>query len=604
MRTARQKLQERARRNRVELINAGLTRRDFARMGLLTAGGLLIPKSGLSARAVNSAGDLDGSPASPGTTPFVMPFRRLDVASPCEEVAMGPAPLELPNTVAGEGRTKPHQRFVEFNEETHDGQYYRMHEQEGYQVFHPDLPPQKIWGFGELQPDGTVRAPKFPGPVYHAHYGRPVCVRMFNDLPPLGQHVGFGRPETTTHLHNAHTPSESDGNPLDYFGSGKWYDHHYANILAGYDGYPEDPVTGLRGDLRESLGTLWYHDHRFDFTAQNTYRGLIGMYLLYGPNDSGDETDPDPAAFRLPSGDFDIPMVLADKAFDEDGNLFFDMFNTDGILGDKFTVNGVIQPVLRVHPRKYRFRILNAGPSRFYSLFLTDIKNTKAKHPFIQIANDGNLLPAPVQVNQVTMSVAERTDIVIDFSKYAGRTLYLENRMEMKDGRKPDEDLLRAGRGDMLMKIEVVLPQVDDPSRVPAAFYDLPPQDLGNVVATRTWRFERTNGEWAINGKFFNPNRVDARVRRNTSEIWTIRNSSGGWQHPIHVHHEELQILSRNGRTPPVHERGRKDVIRLGFNEEVKFLIRFRDWTGKYPIHCHNTLHEDHSMMALWEIVD
>jgi FtsP/CotA-like multicopper oxidase with cupredoxin domain len=601
MKTTRERDQERARRNRVELIDAGLTRRDLGRMGLLGAGGLLIPKSGLSARAVSSAGDVAGTASSPDTMPFVAPFRRLDVAEPCLEPEMGAPPTEEPNTIGGEARARRHQRFSEFA--TH-GTYYAMHEQQGYQVFHPELPPQRIWGFGELRRDGTVRPPAFPGPVYHERYGQPACVRMFNDLPPLGEHVGFGRPETSTHLHNGHTPSESDGNPLDYFGPGRWYDYHYANILAGHDTWSEDPATGLRGDAREALSTLWYHDHRYDFTAQNTYRGLVGMYLLFGPQDSGDETDSAPGAFRLPSGQFDIPMVLSDKSFDSDGNMYFDMFNTDGILGDKFCVNGVIQPVLQVHPRKYRFRLLNGGPSRFYSLFLTDIKSPKTTHRFLQITNDGNLLPAPVEVSSVTMAVAERMDVVIDFSKYAGKTLYLENRLEMKDGRRADDDLHRPGRGDMILKIEVVLPRVEDPSQVPARFFDVPALDTSEVAARRTFRFDRTKGAWAINGRFFDPNRIDARVKRNSTEIWTIQNMSGGWEHPIHVHHEELQILTRNGRTPPLHERGRKDTIRLGFYEEVTFLIRFREWTGRYPLHCHNTLHEDHSMMTLWEIED
>jgi FtsP/CotA-like multicopper oxidase with cupredoxin domain len=602
MQTIRETLQERARQNRLDLIHAGLTRRDFARMGLLTAAGMLVETRGLSARALTSAGEVVGSPASPGTTPFVAPFRRLDVAEPCAEAAMGAPPQAAPNSAAGEQRTNTHQRFEEFSEHEHGGQYYCMHERQGLQDFHPELPPQTIWGFGELLPDGSVRAPRFPGPVYHARYGVPVCVRMFNDLPPLAAHTGFGRPETTTHLHNGHTAPESDGNPLDYFGPGRWYDQHYANIFAGYDTYGEDAETGLRGDRRETLGTLWYHDHRFDFTAQNTYRGLVGMYLLFGPNDTGDEQDPRPGAFRLPAGGFDIPMVLSDKAFDGDGQMYFDLFNTDGILGDKFCVNGVIQPVLQVHPRKYRFRILNGGPSRFYSLFLTDLDSPRTVHRFVQIANDGNLLPAPIEVSRITLSVAERMDIVVDFSKYAGKTLYLENRMAMKDGRKPDDDLLRAGGGNLLMKIEVVLPEVPDPSVVPETFFDLPPLDLSGVVRTRTFRFDRTNGAWAINGRFFDPQRIDAAPKRGTSEIWVIRNSSGGWQHPIHIHHEEFQILSRNGRTPPAFERGRKDVVRLGFNEEIRFLIRFRDWTGRYPLHCHNTLHEDHSMMMLWEI--
>src|SRR5262249_14285292 len=154
---------------------------------------------------------------------------------------------------------------------------------------------------------------------------------------------GFGRPEISMHLHNGHTPSESDGFPTDFFGPGKFYDHHYPNCLAG-------------NDDRESLNTLWYHDHRVDFTSQNVYKGLAGFHLLFDERDSGNENDPNPNAFRLPSGEFDVPMLLADKVFDDDGNVFFDLFNLDGILGDKFTANGKIQPFFQVHPRKYRLR--------------------------------------------------------------------------------------------------------------------------------------------------------------------------------------------------------------------------------------------------------
>src|SRR4029079_11392592 len=204
---------------------------------------------------------------------------------------------------------------------------------------------------------------------------------------------------------------ESDGNPLDYFTVGRWYDQIYPNILAGYDApaFACDPTTGQRGDGRETLSTLWYHDHRFDFTAQNNYKGLAGMYLLFGPHDSGNEEDTSPAAFRLPSGDFDVPMLFADKVFDPvTGALFFDFFNLDGILGDKFLVNGVVQPFLQVHPRKYRFRCLNGGPSRSYKLSLTDINQPSRVNRFLQISNDGNLLPAPVEVSSITLSVAER----------------------------------------------------------------------------------------------------------------------------------------------------------------------------------------------------
>src|SRR5262245_35656307 len=254
MLTSKDRLRERARLNRQELIRARLTRRDLARLGLLTSAGLLVPKSGLSARAVDSANDETGTVASPPTRPFVEPFRRLDVAVPCDEQQMCdngnvvPAgPQKTPNTPRGEGRTRTveHQRFDEF----HDASiYFDVWEREGQQSFHADLPLQTVWGFGEKQPNGTIRAPKYPGIVYQARYGQPMCVRMHNDLPP--DHVGFGVPETSTHLHNGHTASESDGNPLDFFPAGKWYDQHYPNILAGHDAYAPDDGTGIRGDSR------------------------------------------------------------------------------------------------------------------------------------------------------------------------------------------------------------------------------------------------------------------------------------------------------------------------------------------------------------------
>jgi hypothetical protein len=102
------------------------------------------------------------------------------------------------------------------------------------------------------------------------------------------------------------------------------------------------------GDVCETLGFCWFHDHRFDFTAQNVYKGLVAFYTLASA-DIDLDTDDETTGLRLPSGDFDIPMVFGDKAFDPStGELFFDLFNLDGILGDQYTVNGKIQPLLEV----------------------------------------------------------------------------------------------------------------------------------------------------------------------------------------------------------------------------------------------------------------
>src|SRR3954465_10072561 len=107
MRTRQERDRERARANRIELIDAGLTRRDFARMGLLTSAGFLIAKQGLSANAISSSGEKTSTVVSPPTRPFVAPLRRLDVAQPCMESVLGPVPTESPNIDAGEWRTNP-----------------------------------------------------------------------------------------------------------------------------------------------------------------------------------------------------------------------------------------------------------------------------------------------------------------------------------------------------------------------------------------------------------------------------------------------------------------------------------------------------------------
>src|SRR5258708_1230299 len=288
------------------------------------------------------------------------------------------------------------------------------------------------------------------GPTYHQISGQTILVRNVNSLP--SNNGGFGINSVTTHLHNNHTPSESDGFPCDYFAQNQFYDQHYPGALAGFasDHQPN-------GDINESLSTLWYHDHRVDFTAQNTYKGLAGFFLLFNQFDTGDQT----TGFHLPTAPYDIPMLVADRCFDPTSSLLtFDLFNLDGILGDKFLVNGVIQPVLHVHPRRYRFRWLDSGPSRFYQIYITDLNNLSANNQFWQISNDGNLLPTPVQVPAVQMRVAERADVIIDCSAFAGKTIYLENRLEQVNGRGPTGNLLSAGQGNLLLQIVVDLPTV------------------------------------------------------------------------------------------------------------------------------------------------
>src|SRR5262249_37609516 len=300
----------------------------------------------------------------------------------------------------------------------------------------------------------------FPGPTFVSRYGEPILVRIINGLyfdknanpTKLGQQIpgGFGSPRISTHLHNGHTASESDGNPADFYPPKPapsdvpkypaaiqnliFRDHHYAMFRAGLDSSPDSNHKD-DGDSSETLSTLWYHDHAMDHTAENVYKGLVGFHLFFDEIDSGNENDPSPKALRLPSGEFDIPLSFQDKRFDSDGQLSLPILEPFmGFLGDRFTVNGQIQPKLTVYRRKYRFRFLNAGPSRFYQFFL--IKNDKDQ-PFVQISNDESLLEKPYNVppnEGAPLAVSERKDVVIDFRGYSkGDKLFLVNRLVMQD---------------------------------------------------------------------------------------------------------------------------------------------------------------------------
>ena len=576
----KQKLTETARQNRVELVEAKLSRRDLFKMGLLTSGGFLVAKLGLSHRAVGA-----DTPVSPPTTPWLEELPIPPVAQPCGAITLGAvAPAEQCQDAAGEMGRTAHQYWNMVDLANTD--CYRIDNNPVQYSWHRELALDDCWAFNNM----------FPGPRIHAHYDRPVIMRFCNNLPSLADHKGYGRPTPTTHLHNFHTASESDGNPLDMIDPGTWKDHLILNKRAGFT----DPKFGAYGDVRETMSTLWYHDHCLDFTSQNVYRGNMGLYFLFNEFDTGNENDPSPTAWRLPSGEFDVPLVFHDRVFDPAGKGYFDLFNLDGIIGDKFTVNGKIQPFMRVARRKYRFRAQNIGTSRFYNFFLSNGQS------MVQCSHDGNFLPKPLTVKNIRFTVASRVDAIIDFSKLAsGTELYLVNCQEQTDGRGPTGKILPVALGDKILKF-IVDGSIDtkgDPSRIPTRFFDLPPANKTEAVTTRTFVVDRSNGGWTVNGKQFDPNVITASPRQNTAEVWNIVNNSGGWMHPVHIHFEEHLTLSRNRKAPPADEVSRQDVIWLGHGETVKIFMRFRDFLGRYVTHCHNVVHEDHAMMFQWKIV-
>src|SRR5207245_3287356 len=322
---------------------------------------------------------------SPPNTPFVDPLPIPRIAQP---TTLNPAPTRGPNPVASaltgftETNRPDHQRWTEFGGAAAGPGFastqYELVEMAVQNDFYPDIdgqPPSTLWKYVDATTLG--RNPlnanlSNVAPVWiQARYGAPVVLRIHNALPT--ENHGFGINQTTTHLHNAHNASESDGGPVQFYDAGIFKDFHYPNVRAGFSAtHPTTTLNGrtVIGDVLETMSFLWFHDHRFGFTAQNVHKGLVGFYTCFSDDidlDSGDET----AGLGLPSGDFDIPMVFIDRTFDSGGQLFFDLCNLDGILGDKYTVNGKIQPYLDVKRRKYRFRILIGGQSRAYDFFLS-----------------------------------------------------------------------------------------------------------------------------------------------------------------------------------------------------------------------------------------
>jgi manganese oxidase len=533
--------------------------------------------------------------------------------------------------------------------------------------FHPGMPIQNdnaVWTF-----NGTI-----PPKLVMARYGEPVLFRHYNGLPAdVKQNGGFGRHTISTHEHNGHHGAENDGFTGAFFFPNQFYDYHWPVVLAGHftmNTMAADPrasspdgnggLIHVRGDWHETMSTHWFHDHMFSFTSQNVYKGNAAMFNIYSGLDRGaediveDVLMPDgsrgPVNLRLPSGqagvtgkdwgnlDYDVNLMLADKAFDQEGQLTFDIFNFDGFLGDVMTVNLAYNPYFEVERRKYRFRILNASVARFFKLALANASGVA--QPMIQIANDGNLLPHPVTLFELDeQGIAERYDIVIDFSNYRiGDKLHLVNLADHWDpengelnGRKPVKDLSLAAAlsgtspdpcvGRFLEFRVMRDPATPDLSVVPTTLIPNPDLSAIPVARERTFVFGRDArqttfdpdtsfpGPWGIGtdgGQTLAADfgRVSAAPRFGTREIWHLVNDGGGWDHPIHIHFEEGQILARDGSLSNVSlaERGRKDVYRLHPGGSVTITMQFRDWGGMFMEHCHNTTHEDNAMLLRWEI--
>jgi spore coat protein A, manganese oxidase len=451
---------------------------------------------------------------------------------------------------------------------------YEIRQTEGRQRILPDRD-TTIWGY-----NGT-----FPGPTIETRSGRKVVVTHRNELSV----------PTVVHLHGGIVAADSDGYPADLVlpADGQVTDPRWAE-------HAQHGVAGLAVGSRDyaypneqPAATLWYHDHRMDFTGPQLYRGLAGFYLI---------RDDIEDALPLPGGDRDVPLMIADRTVQADGSLFYPLrdpkqqepgvtvqYHHSGMVGNTITVNGVAWPFHEVDAVLYRLRILNASNARPYQLVL-DPPPPGGKG-FIQIGSDAGLLAQPVRHDEFVISPGERYDMLVDFSAYRpGTQVRLRNSMG-------------EGAASYVMRFDVARQAADD-ARIPDSFGiradpTAPPGKTGDRKFSFFSGPEGTRVPGLINLKSFDPARIDARPTLGTTEIWNI---TADPSHPVHIHMAHFRVLSRDGRAPDPQDTGWKDTIYLA-SGGVKVEVAFTGHPGKHVFHCHNVEHSDTGMMTNVEIV-
>ncbi len=446
-------------------------------------------------------------------------------------------------------------------------------------------PKTRMWTYGGC----------FPGPTIRRPAGERTAVTFLHELPKAAG-------ELTVHLHGGHNRTQFDGQP-----GGLTASHaasFYCDIPRGLSPRQSgNDVLIEPGGRRTYLYDLveegrperaafqWYHDHRLDHTARNVWRGLAGMWIV------DDEFE---AGLPLPRGEHDLPLMIVDRSFDRHNQLTNPFTNrrppADGIDAHSVLVNGAHMPHHRVSARRYRLRILNASQFRSYNLFLSN------GAPLIQIGTDSGLMPRPVRRNEAMIAPGERVELVVDFSPAAGE------KVELRSGprhgaRNPLGARTYVGA---LMQFRVDSGRPADRARVPRKLRPLPAwTKRAPRKPDRTWEisvggvFKTT---WLINGRTFNPARADARPKLGSVETWELVNRTNV-AHVMHMHLTDWYLLSRNGRRPPPWEDCLKETFLLYPHERILVAGHFADYTGKFVIHCHMLDHEDHGLMAQFEVV-
>jgi FtsP/CotA-like multicopper oxidase with cupredoxin domain len=411
------------------------------------------------------------------------------------------------------------------------------------------------------------------GPVLRVKRGEAVNFKVTNRLSE----------PSTLHWHGLNLPAVMDGGPHQVIQPGMTWEPRFV--------------------IRQPASTQWYHAHMYHRTGVQVYHGLAGLFYI---------EDDELRDLQLPSeyGVDDVPLVLQDRAFNQDGSLRYVSSMHDrmmGMMGPVMLVNGTAFASFSLRKPLTRLRLLNGSNARFYNLELED------RREFLQIATDGGLLAQPVAVRNLILAPGERCEILVEFSP--GEQVMLQH--------KPLPRRLGGGGAGMMGMMQNMMTMNDQPfsimhfdaSNIPAIKQKVPvqletPRSWSAKEAVRTRRINLDmgmgmSGGFHINGKAMDISRIDFRVPLGEIEIWEINNTSP-MAHPFHIHNTQFRILDRDGKPPGAGEQGLKDTVLVYSGERVRIITQFEhyaDARAPYMFHCHILEHEDAGMMGQFVVV-
>lgn len=499
----------------------------------------------------------------------------------------------------------------------------------------------KVWAYGTAYQPAV-----YPGYSFNVRQGQAIKVRYANKLH------GVTYPSSVPVDQTMHwADPRNEGNPANrpYTGPVPLVAHqHGGDTQAGSDGVPDawatpdDMITGrlfnplYTYDNRQEATQLWYHDHTVGLTRLNVYMGLAGNYFIRDANED---------ALRLPKYPYEVPLMIQDRQFLDNGQLFYPSQDSENTLapnpthlpemfGDVVLVNGKAWPVLEVEPRKYRFRVVNGSDSRVYDMRLSN------GAPFIQIGCDLGLLNEPVPLTLLSLAPGERADVIVDFSRMNGQLIVIGNGANAPY---PGGDPVDPATAGQVMAFRVSRPLSTVPDRpIPTYLRPLHGDVRMPHMPARTRKillFEGTDSRGrlqtmagivdptrpTLNGTLVFDDPITENPQVGDTEIWEFYNTTAD-AHPIHMHLVDFRILNRQPfsgtilpktnsdgseggkldansitftdrpRRPEMEERGKKDTAKMFPGEVTRVIAQFNR-PGEYVYHCHILSHEDHEMM-------